>query len=275
MPDCSGSRVSIEAPFQIDQAPHAARRGIQLQMRFFVTAIVLAGSLSTSFASPPPPTCATPSSELSKHGLVVVQELVPDLIVRLKYASAANFMKEAVYGEGRDCYLQKDAAQKLALAQAALTKRRPGFSLLLGDCLRPRDVQRRMWSLVVNTPMQNYVARPDPGSMHNHGAAVDISIADAQGEALDMGTAFDHFGPLAQPRFEARYLREGKLTAAQVANRELLREVMTEAGWRGIRNEWWHFEAFSIREIRKRFPIVEAWPTEATCDATASAAPAL
>ncbi len=210
------------------------------------------------------PACASETSfALVRRGMVDVRDLAPEVLVRLKYAVAENFMGEAVYGAGRACWLRREAAEKLALAQQELTRRRPGWRLLLGDCLRPRAVQRRMWSLVAGTPMQRYVARPDPGSMHNHGAAVDISIADESGAALDMGTPFDHFGPLAQPRHEARFLAEGRLTREQVENRKLLREVMIAAGWRGLRIEWWHFEAFPVREIRARFPIVEHWPEAA------------
>jgi zinc D-Ala-D-Ala dipeptidase len=233
-------------------------------MSFVVAAGISPSPVVAAPARTQPAVASGPDAEatLAAEGLVDARTVVPELEVRLKYAIAANFMGEAVYGAGRACYLQRPAAQKLARAQEALSRRQPGWRLLVGDCLRPRQVQRRMWGLVRGTPQQNYVARPDPGSMHNHGAAVDISIADENGEALDMGTAFDHFGPLAQPRFEDRYLRAGKLTPEQVENRRLLREVMTEAGWRGIRNEWWHFEAFPIREIRQRFPLVEAWPDQ-------------
>lgn len=237
-------------------------------MRTPLTVLLSAVTILSSFravaADPTHAVALVPATEaaLAGEGLVNAQSVVPELLVRLKYAVAENFMGEAVYGADRACYLQRMAAEKLARAQEVLSRRNPGYRLLVGDCLRPRRVQRRMWKLVHGTPMQNYVARPDPGSMHNHGAAVDISIADENGEALDMGTPFDHFGPLAQPRFEDRYLRAGALTREQVENRRLLREVMTEAGWRGIRNEWWHFEAFPIREIRQRFPLIEAWPDQ-------------
>lgn len=204
---------------------------------------------------------AATRTALAARGIVDVTELAPGVLVALKYAVAQNFMGVAVYGPHSQCYLQREAAEKLARAQALLEQRRPGLRLLMRDCLRPRAVQRRMWGFVAGTPMQSYVARPDPGSMHNHGAAVDISLADAAGNALDMGTPVDHFGPLAQPRFEARYLRSGELNAEQVANRRLLREVMLAAGWRGINNEWWHFEAFPVAEIRRRFPLVETLPS--------------
>lgn len=72
-----------------------------------------------------------------------------------------------------------------------------------------------------------------------------------------MGTPVDHFGILAQPRYESRFLKEGKLTAEQVSNRRLLREVMLAAGFHPIAIEWWHFEAFAKKDIRKTYSIVE------------------
>ena len=71
-----------------------------------------------------------------------------------------------------------------------------------------------------------------------------------------MGTPFDFFGDLAQPRYEAKYLESGELTLAQVENRRLLRTVMNHAGFTGILNEWWHFNAFPKEEIRERYEIV-------------------
>jgi len=101
------------------------------------------------------------------------------------------------------------------------------------------------------------VANPKAGSIHNYGCAVDITISDMSGTRLDMGTPLDFFGELAQPRYEEKFLKEGKLTEEQVANRRLLRKVMYAAGFQGIKNEWWHFEAFDKKHIRKTYSIVE------------------
>jgi D-alanyl-D-alanine dipeptidase len=114
-----------------------------------------------------------------------------------------------------------------------------------------------MWDLVKNTSMQPYVANPKWGSMHNYGAAVDITIVDEQGRRLDMGTPVDYFGRLAQPALEEKFLREGRLTPDQVRNRRLLREVMSDAGFLPISIEWWHFNAFEKSEVRSRYSIVE------------------
>ena len=50
-----------------------------------------------------------------------------------------------------------------------------------------------------------------------------------------MGGAFDYFGE----RSHAAYT-EG-LTAAQVAGRRLLREILCDNGFCPLESEWWHF----------------------------------
>jgi zinc D-Ala-D-Ala dipeptidase len=194
---------------------------------------------------------------LLAQGLVDVQSIDPMLLVELKYARSDNFMGQSVYGELRRCYLQPEAARMLEKASGLLTAHDPGLRLLLVDGVRPRSVQRRMWEIVQGTPMRPYVANPAGGSMHNYGAAVDLTLATAEGVRLDMGTEIDHFGILAQPREEERFLRQGLLTQEQIANRRLLRRVMVEAGFRPLAIEWWHFDAFAKEETRSRFAIVE------------------
>ncbi|WP_027367495.1 M15 family metallopeptidase [Desulfocurvibacter africanus] len=191
------------------------------------------------------------------QGLIDVQTTDPLLLVDLKYARSDNFMGENVYGDLRKCYLHPEPALMLKEAHARLHDRNPDLVLLLLDGVRPRSVQQRMWEMVKNTPMQPYVANPARGSMHNYGAAVDVTIARADGTPLDMGTRVDHFGMLAQPREEQRFLREGMLSPEQVANREILRNAMLEAGFQPLAIEWWHFNAFDKDTTRRRYAIIE------------------
>lgn len=237
---------------------------------FFLAATALFGLLFLNSAgpaesvvsvSPVPPapaeTLTAFEAQLVQMGFVDVRTLDADIRVELKYASSDNFMRSAVYGDFKKAYLQEEAALKLALANKYLKQIRPDLTLLVGDALRPRAVSRQMWSHLSGSPMQRYVADPRGGSMHNYGCAVDITICDINGNRLDMGTPMDYFGPLAQPRYEERFLKEGKLTSEQVANRQLLREVMHTAGFQGIQLEWWHFEAFDKKLIRAAYSIVE------------------
>lgn len=195
--------------------------------------------------------------KLIDAGLVYVQSIDSSILIDLRYASKNNFLRKNVYGSLRKAYLQPEAAQMLPEASEALQKEHPDLRLMVFDGVRPRAVQFAMWRIVKGTAHQQYVASPKTGSIHNYGAAVDLTIATAEGEGLDMGTPFDFFGKKAQPRYEEAMLASGELTAEQVANRRLLRKVMTEAGFSIIRNEWWHFNAFPANETRKRFKMVE------------------
>ncbi len=192
------------------------------------------------------------------NNLVDVQSLNKDIHVKLMYSTEDNFLNKDVYGDLEISYLQKVAAVKLARAQEILTSLNPGYHLLVYDGLRPRDVQYKMWEIVKGTDKQQYVANPKRGSIHNYGCAVDLTITDDKGIVLDMGTSFDYFGLLAQPRYEEKFLKMGKLTAQHIKNRKLLRKVMTEAGFRGISIEWWHFNALHKAEVKSRYKIVDS-----------------
>lgn len=206
------------------------------------------------------PAASTPSEledRMQKQGLVDVQQVEPSLRVELKYSTTDNFLKEDVYGDLERAYLLPTAARKLQKAQALLRRQHADYTLLVYDAARPSAVQRRMWALVKGTDQENYVADPDKGSVHNFGAAVDLTILGADGRPLDMGTPFDFFGDLAQPRFEQQFLGEGKLTAEQVKNRKLLRAVMEQSGFSGIPSEWWHFNAIPLDKLKQYSRIIE------------------
>ncbi|ATW28286.1 hypothetical protein DCMF_01545 [Candidatus Formimonas warabiya] len=194
--------------------------------------------------------------KLKKAGLVDIQKIDPSIQVELKYSSTDNFLKKDVYGSLERGYLVREAALKLAQAQKELRKQKPGYSLLVYDAARPLSVQYKMWEIVKGTDKQIYIGDPERGSIHNYGAAVDITIVDEKGVPLDMGTPMDYFGWLAEPKREQHYLTQGKLTRQQVANRQLLRSAMTKAGFIGISSEWWHFNAFSQDWVRQHLKVI-------------------
>jgi D-alanyl-D-alanine dipeptidase len=194
---------------------------------------------------------------LKKQGLVDIQSLDKSILVELKYSTTDNFMKADAYGDLEKCYLRPEAAKMLAEAEKYLQKEHPGFSLLVLDCVRPRNIQRKMWAIVKGTDLQQYVADPDKGSIHNYGAAVDLTVCDESGKEIDMGTPFDFFGDLAQPRLEEKFLKEKKLTEEQIKNRMILRKAMKEAGFIPLEIEWWHFNAFPNNIINEKYSIIE------------------
>lgn len=179
------------------------------------------------------------------------------IAVDLRYTTANNFVGRDLYGDFDRAFLHRIAAQKLLAARDALQRSHSDYRLVIFDALRPRSVQWVLWNQVAGTDQQKYVANPKGGSIHNYGFAVDLSIIDGQGRELDMGTPFDDFTPLAQPRYEEKFLKEGRLTDTQLGNRRLLRRVMEEAGFESLRIEWWHFNALPKAEVKKNYGIVE------------------
>ena len=164
-----------------------------------------------------------------------------------------------VYGDLNRCYLQPDVAQKLISCEKELKSRFPFYNLIIFDAVRPRSIQSKMWDTIAvpYSEKSKYVSNPKNGSLHNFGAAVDLSIVDQNGIELDMGTKYDYFGELAYPREEERMIKEGKLTHIQLLNRELLRTVMIAGGFFGITTEWWHFNSCNRNEAYSRYKIIE------------------
>lgn len=173
--------------------------------------------------------------------------------VDLRYASANNFVGRDLYSPFDCAWLHRDAAAALERVVAYLAERAPGHTPLVLDALRPQRVQQQLWDALEGTGLQMYLANPARGSIHSYGMALDITILDPQGRELDMGTGFDDMTDLSHPALEEGFLAAGKLTQGQVANRQLLRDAMFQAGFVGIRTEWWHFDCGDRDLVRATF----------------------
>ena len=160
---------------------------------------------------------------------VRLKDLSSDFVYELKYATPDNFLKQAVYDCG-ECYLRKSTAEALVKANKAF--KQLGYRIKLFDCYRPLSVQKKMWKILPGT---HYVANPAKGSKHNRGAAVDLTLVDAQGKELNMGTPFDFFGKEAHHT----YTQHSKEV---LENRKLLKETLDKFNFKSIYSEWWHYE---------------------------------
>lgn len=187
--------------------------------------------------------------------MVNVLKRIPDAVADIRYSTDNNFLGIDFYGEYAGCYLQPDVAEKLRKADSLLKREKPGYRLLLWDCARPLAAQQKMWDALKMPASEKgkYVSNPANKSVHNFGAAVDLSLTDERGKPLDMGTDFDYFGPEAYPFLEEQLMRGGKLTPQQAENRKLLRRIMTGAGFRGVPYEWWHFNSCSRETAKSRY----------------------
>lgn len=157
-----------------------------------------------------------------------------------------------------DCQVRQAVFERLLLAAERLPA---GLSLVVLDAWRPMAVQRHLY-LTLEAAMtrhhpdadaatlerltRQFVSPPssDPRapSPHLTGGAVDVTLCDAQGRWLDMGSRFDEVGPRS---FSAHYETAATGDSATLAirdRRRLLHGAMLAAGFSNLPSEWWHYD---------------------------------
>lgn len=193
----------------------------------------------------------SPAEGPEQAGMVEIRTLAPDIVLDIRYAGSDNFTGRPVPGyEAGKCYLLRPAAEALARVQQAL--RTQGYSLQVFDCYRPvRAVQAFVaWVDEADDPAarQRYYPRLAKSELlgggyiaatsgHSRGATVDLGLLDCRSGgcvALDMGTGFDHFDPLAHTDADA-------IDARQRGNRRQLVQAMAAQGFANYPQEWWHY----------------------------------
>ena len=162
------------------------------------------------------------------HPLVHVHPDTHDLVLDLVYATPLNVSGQVIYARPV-CLIHRDAEP--GLRRAIRLAAAMGLRLKIFDAFRPEEAQWRLWD---TAPDKAYVADPRLGSNHTRGIAVDLTLVNAQGDELDMGTAFDDMTALSH-HFNAQ------VSPLAQANRLKLLEVMQGAGFEPIAHEWWHY----------------------------------
>ena len=204
---------------------------------------MVTGFLSFLFPS------ALAEEEALPEGFVYVKDLIPDCIEQMRYAGEDNFVGAVIDGYlAPRAVLTREAA--LALQKAADLARAKGYRLLIFDAYRPQravdhflrwaadpddtKMKDRYYADIADKSdilKKGYVAAR---SGHSRGSTVDLTLVDADGVPLPMGTDFDWFGP------RAGHGAKG-LTREETANRKLLRSFMEKAGFKAYQAEWWHY----------------------------------
>ncbi len=185
---------------------------------------------------------ALPSLDASAGGpLVDIRSVDPTIIVELRYAGRNNLVGYPLYPQGTSALARPEVASGLAAAQAFL--RRYQFGLKIWDAYRPVTVQEKLWHASHNS---DYVANPEigVGSLHSWGVAVDATLVDTWNRPVRMPSDFDDFTPAAMWRYAGPHpdIR---------AHVHLLQAAMRNAGFWGLRTEWWHF---TIADWQKYLP---------------------
>ncbi len=197
--------------------------------------------MSTPVSPSSPPSPAGDQPTLPLLPLVEIAAPAFDVEQFIAYATDQNITERPVYARPA-CYLHPDAAE--CLAKAIRIAAPLGYRFKLFDAYRPTEAQWKLWDA---RPDPEFLADPRRGSPHSRGVAIDLTLLDAQGNELDMGTGFDAFTPLSH-----HGVIDGISPEAQ-RNRLLLMGIMTSAGWDFYRNEWWHYQLFNAR----RYPLID------------------
>lgn len=173
--------------------------------------------------------CNFNSLKAQNTPLVKLDTLKDGFSYDIRYATSNNFLEEAFY-ECATCYLRTEVAQALREANHYFCEQ--GYKILLYDCYRPVSAQKKMWAVY---PNPQYVANPyGSGSIHNRGAAVDLTLVKLDGTPVNMGTDYDFFGKEA-------HIDNKDLPDEVLKNRKILQTGMRLFGFETIRTEWWHF----------------------------------
>lgn len=170
---------------------------------------------------------------VGKNAELVNAKNVAGLKLHSIYGGVPNFFGHAIY-DNEELYVSRETAAALERVQASLKPL--GYGLVLWDAYRPWHVSKlATGALPANA--KNMLENPDKqGSSHNTGIAVDVGLVDAAtGEELEMPSGFD------EPTFR-QYSSYAGGTLRQRYRRAVLREAMLSAGFKGIEQEWWHFE---------------------------------
>ncbi|MFF3213639.1 M15 family metallopeptidase [Streptomyces sp. NPDC002886] len=184
----------------------------------------------------------------SAVGFVAVAEVDASIGQEMRYATPHNFTGAVVDGYDEPvCLLARPAAEALRRAQREVL--RHGYSLLVYDCYRPQRAVDRFvrWARdgadqSTKTEFYPRVAKdrliPEgyiaERSGHSRGSTVDVTLAELGRSALDLGTPFDFFDPLA-------HTDNPRVTGAAREHRDLLKRVLGRQGFVNLPQEWWHF----------------------------------
>jgi D-alanyl-D-alanine dipeptidase len=179
----------------------------------------------------------------------------------------------APYGEKSPYYLRQGVLERLMKAQTVLQEKYPGWQIQIFDAYRPIAVQQFMVDYTFQQTLQaeglsdadltdsqrqailarvyQFWAAPslDPATPppHSTGAAVDVTLVDATGQVVDMGSPIDEMSPRSHPDY---YATEAEAQLGDLeqpergqfhCHRQILKTAMITTGFAQHPNEWWHF----------------------------------
>ena len=192
---------------------------------------------------------SVPITMASSNALIDAGETVEGVVTDIRYAGKNNFLGRPVAGYGAaKCWLSQEAISALSKAQRLAENQ--GLAILIYDCYRPQRAVDDFVQWVSgnedeptkviyypNVPRRELIDRGYIASRsgHSRGSTIDLTlIVKESGQPLNMGTSWDYF--------DARSHTASKEIVGDAAkNRQILKQIMESAGFKGYYAEWWHF----------------------------------
>jgi D-alanyl-D-alanine dipeptidase len=208
------------------------------------------------------------------RGFVYLRDVDPTIVQDIRYAGSHNFVGRPIKGYlAAECILSAPAANALALVQRKLAEKK--LSLIVWDCYRPKRAVADFfaWSRdPARAEMKaEFYPRTDKANLfalgyiairstHSRGSTVDLGIVTGDVSSAPQRDPSQPLKPCTAPkseRFEDGTIDLGtgpdcldvlastsNALVGRVArdNRQTLKSVMREAGFRSYFREWWHFE---------------------------------
>ncbi len=181
-------------------------------------------------------------------------------IIDMMYATPENITCHPIYmevGFGAKAYLHADAVAKLEKVAHILKNIR--LKLRIRDAYRPPVAHNRILEVL---PVKGLFASKAENSLHCYGTALDCCLADEHGNNLLFPTEIDAYEKkyaeqIASGKTDDFYLHFAKAASdfyalgyeEAIKNRSLLRQIMFDAGFEGIKSEWWHFQLPQSKEL--------------------------
>ena len=203
------------------------------------------------------------------------------------------------HGESR-CFVRREVYEKLLEVQRMLPE---GIFLRIWDAWRPFALQEELYHVYGAQILQSqgltdasfeekqkaisqFVSLPRPDRdyppLHTTGGAVDVTLIDAEGKELDMGTPFDSFSEKsASDYYEmettateeideegtgAEETKDGESSVEEIRNRRrILRNAMCSAGFTYLDSEWWHYD-YGNREWARQLEVPAIYRGAFTAD---------
>lgn len=179
-----------------------------------------------------------------------------------RIVTSSEYCRRGYQNALRQTYVRLGVRSKLCDAAELLPL---DHKLLVFDGWRPKALQEELFDELsgrnrrehpdltddeVTAMTKTYVTYPndDPTAPNPHltGGAIDLSICDADGSPLSMGTKFDEFSPKSRTRYYEDLLAIKKELSTDelsyLRNRRLLFHVMSAVGFTNYAEEWWHYD---------------------------------